>query len=150
MTRLLAICLLICFSWTSSAFAQQEPKKTSTAQTEAEQITFDLMINEQAATNRFLKESITGTIDENDKSMKALSRAYIRAASFAQPTEAVIYDALKEHLKGQVNAKSAAQVSQTADSAQVRLNCLQVAQNGRIIQLLEYIAARMPKDKMLK
>jgi hypothetical protein len=55
---------------------------------------------------------------------------------------ALVRKSLFDFQSGKSDAKSAAQVSQVADEAALRLSMLQVAQNQRIIELLQEVARR--------
>ncbi len=71
-----------------------------------------------------------------------LRQMYLDAPLHRQTTAAILDQALWMFALDAGTGLSAAQVTQAASEAQVRLALLQVAQNQRIIELLEQIASR--------
>lgn len=139
--------LIGCLACSAFAQPQQQPKPD---QTPGARVVLDLMLNDSKLGVWVGNEILEKKNDPNDKSLESLRRAYIRAADYMEPTEYLIGDALLKLKDAQISSSSAVQMSQVANTSSVKLQCLQVAQNGRIIQLLEYIAARMPKEKTAK
>lgn len=117
-----------------------------TVTTQADIVIKEMMQSETDATISILKERNTGEIGLDNPSLERLARSYIRAGDFHQSTEYVLKQALREIKTEELNQRPGSQLA----ASNARLQCLQVAQNGRIIQLLEYIAARLPQEKTVK
>lgn len=151
MNRPLTLVLILSVGLFSTAVAQTSKTENSkTNQSPGEKVVLELMLNDPKLGIWVGNELLDKKNDPNDKSLEGLRRAYIRAANYMEPTEYLIGEALLKLKDAQISSSSAAQVSQVANTSAVKLQCLQVAQNGRIIQLLEYIAARMPKEKTVR
>lgn len=74
--------------------------------------------------------------------LNELADAYFVAGTYPQASREVIKDAWAALLESKGSSKSAAQVTQTATEEQMKLSVIQVAQNARIIQLLEKLLTK--------
>ncbi len=126
----------------SSANAQQPSKKPLSLQdAEAERISMDLIVHNSAAR---LVSTTKGTdqYNPNDNTMDLLADTYLKAGRYRLPSKDILRSAIEDMKDGEALAKSTYQSIDMNMRATAKLEALQVAQNGRMIELLEYIAAR--------
>lgn len=121
-------------------------KRPASRGSAADRTVANLLLHDMEAKTKVLKEAVSGHVNPEDESFQRLTEDYMAAARYKEPTAYIIKQSLEELKYGEVGAKSAVQVSQAADTAMLRLQVLETAQNGRIIELLEYIAARLPES----
>lgn len=86
--------------------------------------------------------ALSGDIVAQIKAQTALTDFLTEAPGNPEMVRAVVLRSLSQLADGKGGAKSAAQVSQAADEAALRLQLLQVQQNQRIISLLEQIVKK--------
>jgi len=80
--------------------------------------------------------------DVSRKPMYELVEAYRAGVKSADGVKGLTSKALNSYHLNKATAKSAAQVSQAADEAQIELSLIQIQQNQRIIELLEEVAKK--------
>lgn len=103
----------------------------------AERAILNMILNETAGTNKCLKQRVSGQLDKDDRSFLKLADSYLVGACYSKTTQHVLSNELENLADAKVQAKSAAQVTQAATEGAMKLQAYQVAQNQRIIQLLE-------------
>lgn len=108
----------------------------------SEQAIVNIILHEKAGTNKSLRQAVTGQYDGNDRSFEKLADSYLVAACYSKSTQYMISNQLENFESAKVQAKSAAQASQVASEASLKLQAYQVAQNQRIIQLLETLVSK--------
>jgi hypothetical protein len=82
--------------------------------------------------------------ENKDKSgaTRKVAEVYARIAQRPTASQLLLSTILSDYSSDRYRAQSAMQVSQTADEASVKLQMLMIAQNQRIIELLEQIARK--------
>ncbi len=84
----------------------------------------------------------SGKTPEVDDMIGEIAKTYRRLPSDSVAIDLVMQQALEEYYTGSAYSKSAAQASQSAVEAAFKLNLVQVAQNQRIIELLQILVTR--------
>jgi hypothetical protein len=105
----------------------------------------DLLLEETRASTAAMAQSM-GRTESNGKKLASathnIAKAYLAGANNKSFTQGILTHSTHEWVVGQEQAKSAAQISQVADQARMKLEFLQVAQNQKIIELLTQLNAK--------
>lgn len=118
--------------------ANEEAKDKEYLRRKSDNAVLDIVFDELRLKTDALNTQLTARRPERlSDNLTHISDAYLRAAGQRQTAQYVIEKALdKFHIQAEA-CKSAAQMSAVCDEAAVRLQILQVAQNQKIIELLE-------------
>jgi hypothetical protein len=154
MKKLLLTTLFI-FMACVGAFAQAKPAKTTDAPADtaskmdaasdkAAETKLLVSIMEVELTLRLCSMVPTHESCKDRNPSAELAELYNKAAKSSDNIKVLIARAISSYSEMKEGAKSAMQVSQAADEASVKMQMIIMAQNQRIIELLEQIAKKKP------
>lgn len=104
----------------------------------------NLLLMETTLRSDGLRASMSGRTDNTFDALKQIGLLYEAAGKDKFQARAILARALDDYYVTKESCKSVPQVQQVSLEAITKMQILQCTQNQRIIELLEYIAAKKP------
>lgn len=104
----------------------------------------NLLLMEATLRNDGLRASMSGRPDSTFDDLKQLGLLYENAGKDKFQARAILTRAMEDYYLAKESCKTVPQVQQVSLESMAKLQLLQCTQNQRIIELLEYIAAKKP------
>lgn len=126
----------------NTAKPQQTGQQKAAVKTKDMSPSSAFILDEMKGRLAIAKIATSGKTAEVDDMIGEIAKTYRRLPSDSVAIDLVMQQALEEYYTGSAYSKSAAQASQSAVEASFKLNLVQVAQNQRIIELLQILVTR--------
>lgn len=123
-----------------SAIIQCKPTDSPVRREDAGRV--NLLLMEMKIKNDGLQESLSQRPEKTSDDLKQLAMLYEAAGKDRHQARAILTNAMNDYYVSKESCKTSPQVQQVSLEAIAKLQMLQCTQNQRMIELLEYIAAK--------